>query len=66
MAPPSEQELAVLHQLANAAQAAASRRRLAIRARAELELRRRRRLSAVDATIAPCDSTPATPTTARP
>ena len=47
--PPSEQELAELRQLADEAQAAAQRRRMAIRAAAELELRRRRRLSAVEA-----------------
>ena len=49
MAPPSEAELEALHQLADEAQAAAKRRRLALRALAELELRRRRRLRAVEA-----------------
>ena len=48
-APPTETELEELHQLANEAQGAAKRRRLAIRAAAELELRRRRRLRALDA-----------------
>ena len=66
MTPPSEQELAELHQLADEAQGAAKRRRLAIRARAELELRRRRRLRAADTTIAPGAPTPALPATPEP
>jgi hypothetical protein len=49
MAPPTEQELEELRQLADECQAQAQALRLATRARAELELRRRRRLREVEA-----------------